>query len=97
MQFLQSEAFAGRVGESFDMSLGETSAALTLVGIQPLPPQVHPGMQRSPFALLFRSASQLVMPQKIYRLNNAELGAIDVFLVPVGRDPQGVVYQAVFN
>ena len=54
-------------------------------------------MLRSPFSLMFRSGSPVVLPQKVYRLKNATMGLVDIFLVPVGRDVSGVVYQAVFN
>lgn len=91
------EQFAPRVGEGFDLDLGENGLAMTLVEVAPLPVHVFPGMMRAPFALLFRSASALVLPQRIYRLKNAALGSLDVFLVPVARDATGTVYQAVFN
>jgi hypothetical protein len=97
MEFLQTNAFAPRVGETFDMALGEATAPLTLVEIRPLPVSNFPGMVRSPFALIFRSASPVVLPQKIYRLNNQTMGAVDIFIVPIGRDTAGVIYEAVFN
>jgi hypothetical protein len=97
VQFQQTNVFAPRVGESFDMSLGEATSPLTLVQVNPLPAHKFPGMVRDPFSLIFRSASPVVMPQKIYRLNNAAMGALDIFLVPVGRDKEGVLYEAVFN
>jgi hypothetical protein len=97
MEFLQTNAFAPRVGEAFDMVLGESSAPLTLAQVKPLPVHNFPGMVRSPFALIFRSQSQVVFPQKIYRLKNAAMGMVDIFLVPIGREKEGVVYEAVFN
>lgn len=97
MQLLSREAFAGRTNEAFDVSMGESSVAMTLVEVQSLNPHPYPGMMREPFSLIFRSGSPVVFPQKTYRLKNATLGALDVFLVPVGRDVQGVLYQAVFN
>ena len=54
-------------------------------------------MMRAPFSLIFRSATPVVLPQKLYRLKNVDMGALDVFLVPIGRDVQGIVYLAVFN
>lgn len=97
MQLLTCETFAARANETFDLAVGESSLPLTLVEVKPLPARPFPGMMRAPFSLLFRSATSIVLPQKIYRLKNAAMGAIDIFLVPVGRDVQGVVYQAVFN
>ncbi|MNS30005.1 hypothetical protein D3C72_620240 [compost metagenome] len=97
MQFLQTEHFGGRANETFDLSLGETTQTLTLIEVRPLPIQNFPGMVRQPFSLLFRSPSQIALPQRIYRLNNATIGALDVFLTPVERDAAGVIYEAVFN
>jgi hypothetical protein len=97
MQLLSRETFAVRANETFDLGLGESSMPVTLVEIQPLPPHAYPGMGRSPFSLVFRSGSPVVLPQKVYRLKNAALGELDMFLVPVGRDVSGVLYQAVFN
>jgi hypothetical protein len=91
------QTFAAAANQSFDLSMGESSMNLTLVEVKPLPAHPFPGMLREPFSLMFRATSAVVLPQRIYRLSNATLGALDIFLVPVGRDPQGVLYQAVFN
>jgi hypothetical protein len=97
MANLSLETFASVVRESFDLAVGETSLPLTLVEVQPLPVHPFPGMIRPPFSLLFRTASQVVLPQKLYGLKNASLGRLDLFLVPVARDREGIIYQAVFN
>jgi len=97
MPNLSLETFASVVRESFDLALGENSLPLTLVEVQPLPVNPFPGMIRAPFSLLFRTTTQVVLPQKIYGLKNASLGRMDIFLVPVARDREGVLYQAVFN
>jgi hypothetical protein len=97
LQILQTEAFGPRVGEAFDMDMGGATTPLTLVQVQPLTLHVGGPQRRAPFSLIFRSQSQIVFPQKTYRLTNATVGAIEVFLVPVGREAAGVVYQAVFN
>lgn len=89
--------FAGCVGEGFDVQLGQSAMALTLAEARPLQTHDFPGMMRSPFSLLFRSASSVLLPQKLYHLKNASLGGLEIFLVPVARDKEGIVYQAVFN
>ena len=38
-----------------------------------------------------------VLPQRIYRLEHNGLGELDIFLVPIGKDADGVSYQAMFN
>lgn len=97
MTLLSVENFAAVAKQSFDLSLGESSVPLTLVEVQPLPVNPYPGMMRAPFSLIFRTASQVVLPQKIYNLKNEKLGKLEIFLVPVARDREGVLYQAVFN
>nr|WP_298096107.1 hypothetical protein [uncultured Shinella sp.] len=97
MDLLTLQHFAGRVGEAFDLSLGESTVPLTLAETRPGGTQILPGMRREPFSLLFRSNSAVVLPQQIYRMTNISLGVLDIFLVPVARDKQGIVYQAVFN
>jgi hypothetical protein len=37
------------------------------------------------------------LPQQIYLLKHAELGALSLFLVPVGLDEQGARYEAIIN
>ncbi|CAM5350644.1 hypothetical protein MAUB1S_06055 [Mycolicibacterium aubagnense] len=97
MEIVTLSHFAGCVGSAFDLDLGESSVVLTLAEARPLPETGLPGIRRSPFSLMFRSGSQVVLPQKLYKLKNATLGRLEIFLVPVARDKEGIVYQAIFN
>ncbi len=94
---LQIQDFGGAQGQTFDLDMGTATITLTLDTIAPLPVHRFPGMMRDPFSLLFRSSSPVVLPQRIYKLSNQRMGDIDVFLVPIARDVQGIAYQAVFN
>ena len=49
------------------------------------------------FALLFRGPLDHFLQQRIYRMEHEKLGALDLFLVPVGKDQDGFQYEAVFN
>lgn len=49
------------------------------------------------FTLLFRGSNHEPLPQQIYRLEHPALGLFDLFLVPVGRDGQGTLYEAIIN
>lgn len=97
MRILMIEDFAGANGQGFDLSIGEATMALTLVDARPLPANPFPGQLRHPFSLMFRAAGPVILPQRLYKLRNSRIGALDLFLVPIGRDGQGVVYQAIFN
>jgi hypothetical protein len=51
---------------------------------------------RRPFSLIFRGPPDLMLPQRIYHLEHAELGHLDIFLVPIGPDQEGMQYEALF-
>jgi len=99
MQFLGLDHFAGHVGETFTVALDhDGNAPFALVEARPLAmQQVVPGQVRAPFSLLFRHEAAIVFPQKIYQMKHAALGEFGIFLVPVARDRDGFIYQAVFN
>jgi hypothetical protein len=55
------------------------------------------GPPRTPFALLFRGPQAGSLPQQIYPVEHDQLGAFDLFLVPVGPDDAGMRYEAIFT
>ncbi len=86
------------VGAHFSLhGASDAALAVTLVEASALP--AHPGAIRAPFSLLFEGPAQPLLPQAIYGLAHATLGAapLDIFLVPVARSAAGMRYEAVFN
>ena len=49
------------------------------------------------FSLFFRGGPHFVLQQHTFTLEHDALGTLDIFLVPVARDPDGFRYEAVFN
>lgn len=49
------------------------------------------------FSLLFLGADEFPLPQQTYEMKHEQLGAGALFLVPVGRDSEGMRYEAAFN
>ena len=49
------------------------------------------------FSLFFRGPADAPLPQATYALEHDELGKLEIFIVPVGRDEQGTDYEAAFN
>lgn len=97
MHFLTFESFSPHLNSTFAIGLGESSVELTLTQATKQPVRPFPGMMREPFSLIFRSGTPVVLPQRLYPLKHEALGKLDIFIVPIGRDLQGTVYQAVFN
>jgi hypothetical protein len=94
------DMFEGRVGESFELSVADSPAIRTELveavetthagGTGP------DGQPRNQFSLVFRGPLEPVLPQATYAVDHDELGHLDVFLVPIGPDGEGMRYQAVF-
>ncbi|MGA8428978.1 MAG: hypothetical protein WB729_04105 [Candidatus Sulfotelmatobacter sp.] len=49
------------------------------------------------FSLHFRGDCNQIFPQRIYPIRHDAIGDFDLFLVPVGRDETGTLYEAVFH
>ncbi|HEX4607323.1 MAG TPA: hypothetical protein VH092_03880 [Urbifossiella sp.] len=79
---------------------GAEGLDLELLEVKPLPgPTPRPGHppRRGPFSLQFLARTPLRLPQGTYPLAHDALGRLDVFLVPVGRDADGLVLEAIFT
>ena len=49
------------------------------------------------FSLLFRAPLDTPPVQNMYRLENERLGSMDIFLVPIKKDDEGLYFEAVFS
>jgi hypothetical protein len=91
------ETFAGRIGERFSMELdGGVKHDVELIEVTRLGDQPTDG-RRAPFSIVFRGPAEPVAPQRIYCFRHAELGELELFVVPIGADREGVRYEAVFT
>lgn len=89
------ETFAPHLGSRFAIALGDGVLELELCAVDAL--RAAPGAPRAPFALRFRTpAATGYLPQRIYTLAHPVLGALEIFLVPLGADAGGMRYEAVF-
>jgi hypothetical protein len=102
LEHLTLDVFQPRVGNRFRIRTSpEQAIEAELLEARAL---VDPGRspagassRRMPFALLFRTMLKDVLPQRIYAVEHDEIGSYDIFLVPVGPDAVGMVYEAVFT
>ncbi len=49
------------------------------------------------FSIVFRGPHDPLLPQSIYKVEHDQLGASDIFLVPIRKDKDGLYYEAIFN
>lgn len=90
---LTREAFEDTRGGALALRVGDAWQAVAIAEARTLAsPSPRPG---PPFAVVLRGA--FTLPQGIHRLRHPVLGEFDLFLVPVGRDRDGLLYEAVFN
>jgi hypothetical protein len=78
---LTAASFTDRLQETFAVALETGALDLTLVEVEQLGSS-RPARQA--FSLRFRGPARPILPQAIYRLENAAMGALDIFIVPLG-------------
>ena len=75
--------------QTCDLELAEATSLGSAAGRTP--------SNRDPFSLIFRGAPQPILPQQIYKFEHDRLGTLEMFIVPIGPDNQGMRYQAIFT
>lgn len=97
MTILTIEDFSDKQGEAFQLLLDEGGALeLTLKRVKADTDRSLAG--RPPFSLFFEGTRGHLCPQATYRFRHPSGWEADIFIVPVGGNPDGTfVYQAVFN
>ena len=91
------EGFAPHLNQTFSVGLGTSTVEMTLVQAVKGKPRDWEGLRKEPFSLLFKCAHSVILPQKTYPFQKSGFGRMDIFIVPVGREKDGIVYQAIFN
>src|SRR6188508_292681 len=89
--------FEAHRGTTFRVALTDEPLELRLTAVDRLPAVPH-APRPEPFSLVFSGPSERALDQRSYRLEHAELGDLEIFLVPTGFDADGrLLYEAVFN
>jgi hypothetical protein len=96
-ELLQMKNFQDCLNQTFHCHLDEATVDLELAEVVALPPKESEEVRRAPFSLLFLGPGEPLLAQQIYRLDNPQAGAMDIFLVPLGPKGDGMQYEAVFT
>lgn len=89
------EDFEALRGETASLESGARSLPLRVSAVQRLGrngPQA-----RESFSVLFHAPADARLPQRIYPVRHPALGELELFLVPLGPDAQGLQLEAIFN
>jgi hypothetical protein len=91
---LTQQQFTESLNSTFRLPLDDNGAVeITLIEVS------EPKLTRRQemFGLIFRGPLDVFLPQQTYVAEHAAMGTFDLFLVPVGQETTGFLYQAVFN
>jgi hypothetical protein len=91
--------FERRIGEAFHIRAvsGDAPAVEMRLSEATALGDAPEGTSRAPFSILFHGPADPTLPQAVYRFEHDELGALELFVVPVEPDAAGPRYQAIFS
>jgi hypothetical protein len=98
LQDLTAASFEVYQGTPFRIDHG-SGAPLEVVLQQVRRHEPHPGPRAEPFSVYFLGPASPTLRQHIFKVEHDQMGALELFLVPIGPDPRagGMLYEAVFN
>ncbi|MDJ0866072.1 MAG: hypothetical protein QNK03_08190 [Myxococcota bacterium] len=99
LEDLTADSFRPHLNTAFVVRRGEQDdLRAELVEVTPLGTAgAAASARRAPFSLLFRARNAAGLEQRVYRLEHPRLGVLELFLVPVDRDADAVIVEAVFT
>ncbi len=94
---LTRDQFAEHLNQTFQAALDDGTMDLELIEADAIKSDSPDHVERQPFALLFRGPMEPVLEQQVYALEHVGMGTMELFLVPIGPDDDGMRYEAVFT
>lgn len=91
---LTHEEFSKHLNTKFRIYIDETQvieAALTDVS------ELLTSPRQERFSIVFRTSNETFLGQGTRRFEHDQMEAFDLFIVPIGRDEEGIDYESVFN
>lgn len=95
LEQLTIDSFAPHVGTSFWLHEQGNKVEMRLVRAAKVMESEAARLPRNPFSLFF--LGPLLLPQQIYHLTHDVAEPMDIFLVPVGKEGNAFLYEAVFT
>lgn len=92
MRELQWNDFAGAEGTDYQAQVGDDQIDLILETATELPSSGRAG---GSFRLEFRGPFEPILEQGIYPFSRGA-ESLEIFIVPIGREARGTLYEAVF-
>ena len=98
LETLTDADFAKHLHTNFRIQLSDQSwYVLELVSVTPAGERRSPDV-RQPFSLIFQHPDKTAyLPQRIYALEHPDMGALQIFITPLGPHEKGMWYEAIFS
>ncbi len=93
MRNLTMNDFSEKVGTGYTLLVDDGEVPVTLAEVQTL---IDSGREGGSFRLEFLGPADPILPQSIYPVREDGEEAVEIFLVPIGRDQNGTRYEAIF-
>jgi len=99
MSDFQTQAeFAANLNSTFLVKVDASGPVeLKLIGVKGHQSEVHPRTDMERFSVFFVGSEDHFLPQSMYSLSHENMGDFDVFLVAIGKEPDGYHYEAIYN
>ena len=91
---LRHESFSPLVGDTFRARHSTGLVDLFLAKAERVE---RPDQADESFSIVFQGPPDPFLPQAIYELEHQALGTVGIFLVPIGEESNGFLYEAVFT
>ncbi len=94
-RMMDKDEFAPHVGSAFRIldRTSPTQLDLTLIEVT----DRNSTSKLEQFSILFQGPSEPMLSQQTYGVEHLTMGSFELFLVPVGADDSGVMYESVFS
>ncbi len=89
--------FEPLLGQAFEISTAPGSVSAVLIQACNLREAQGAGRLSRQFSLIWRGPRNVVLEQGIYPVQHPALGTMELFLVCLGPDAEGMRYEAVFT
>ncbi len=99
LETLNKSSFSEHLGEKFRLHPGSSNVVeVELIEVSDAGSGSSRAQgRRDPFSIVFRGPHDSPLGQGTYKVEHGKMGAVDLFLVPIGPDKDGLCYEAVFN
>ena len=92
---LRKEDFVPLLGDKLKVCAGNSETELEVKEVVSL--AAPSPRAAAPFYVVLRSRDGWRAAQGMFRIEHPELGALELFTVPIGPDGEGLCYQIIFN